>query len=69
MKDKKSFIVFSALSLGALVFYDWWAITQKKTTVSKAITTTAKKHLIIPFVWGFITGHLFWSQKYSGSEE
>lgn len=62
-KDNRLFIGLSVLALGAIVAYDWWAAARKKTTASKAITTASQKHLIIPFLWGFMTGHLFWSQK------
>ncbi len=46
--------------------YDLWASrnSKKRLTASKTITMTAQKHLIIPFLWGFITGHLFWSQRH-----
>lgn len=65
-KDNRIVIGVSVLSLVALVAYDWWAAEKNKTTVSKAVTTSAQRHLIIPFLWGFITGHLFWSQKKLG---
>lgn len=63
--DHRIFVGITVLVAVALVAYDWWATrdSSKRTTASKAITITAQNHLIIPFLWGFITGHLFWSQK------
>jgi uncharacterized membrane protein YbjE (DUF340 family) len=66
VKDNRFVIGISVLSLVALIAYDWWAAARAKSTASKLITTSAQKHLIIPFLWGFITGHLFWSQKKLG---
>lgn len=67
-KENRIFIGISVLALVGLVAYDWYAAQnpEKRTTASKAITTASQKHLIIPFLWGFITGHLFWSQKHLG---
>lgn len=66
--DNRIFVGVTVLAAIGLVAYDWWAAkdSTKRTTASKAITTTAQNHLIIPFLWGFITGHLFWSQKHLG---
>lgn len=65
-KDNRLLIGITVLSFVGLVAYDWWAARdpKKRSTASKTITTTAQKHLIIPFLWGFVTGHLFWSQKH-----
>jgi hypothetical protein len=65
MRDNRVFVATTVLAAVALVAYDWWAARDqsKRTTASKAITTAAQKHLIIPFLWGFVTGHLFWSQR------
>lgn len=62
-KDNRVVIGISVLSLIAIVAYDWYAADKEKSTLSKCVTTSAQKHLIIPFLWGFITGHLFWSQR------
>lgn len=69
LKDNRFVIGITVLALVALVAYDWWAAAKQRTTASKAITTSSKKHLIIPFLWGFITGHLFWSQKKLGDKQ
>lgn len=68
-KDNRVVIGISVLTLVAIVFYDWWAAAKGRTTVSKVITKSAQTHLIIPFLWGFMTGHLFWSQKHLGDEK
>ena len=65
------FIGLTVMSFVGLIAYDWWAVTDptKRTTASKAITKAGQKHLIIPFLWGFITGHLFWSQRHLGDKD
>ena len=65
-KDNRIFIGLTVLAFVGLIAWDWFASQnpKKRKTVSKAITTSSQKHLIIPFLWGFITGHLFWSQKH-----
>lgn len=70
-KDNRILIGVTVLSFVALIAYDWWAAKnpEKRSTASKLITTTSQKHLIIPFLWGFITGHLFWSQKHLGDSK
>lgn len=65
-KDNRVLIAVTVLAFVSLVAYDWWAArnSKKRTTASKYITVTSQRHLIIPFLCGFITGHLFWSQRH-----
>lgn len=35
----------------------------KGDTISEILIKTARKHPVISFAWGFLSGHLFWAQR------
>jgi len=47
-----------------IIAYDAWACADKKhrDTISKIVTVSSQKYLVIPFLCGFIAAHFFWSQ-------
>jgi hypothetical protein len=47
-----------------LVIYDAWACADKakRDTISKIVTKSSEKYLVIPFLLGLLMGHFFWSQ-------
>ena len=47
-----------------IVGYDAWACADKENrdTVSKMVTKSSQKYLLIPFIFGLLMGHFFWSQ-------
>lgn len=55
--------VFVTFLLG-LIVYDAWACQDRKNrkTLSEMMTAASEKYLIIPVIWGVITGHFFFSQ-------
>jgi len=48
----------------AMIGYDAWACADKENrdTISKIVTNSSRKYLIIPFLCGFLMAHFFWSQ-------
>lgn len=48
----------------AMIGYDAWACADRKhrDTISKIVTNSSRKYLIIPFLCGFLMAHFFWSQ-------
>jgi hypothetical protein len=47
-----------------LIGYDTWACMdkEKRDTISKIVTKSSQKYLLIPFLMGMMMGHFFWSQ-------
>jgi len=47
-----------------IIGYDAWACVDRKhrDTISKIVTKSSEKYLIIPFLLGLLMGHFFWSQ-------
>lgn len=47
-----------------LVGYDAWACQKRdeRETISGMITHSSQKYLLIPFIFGLLVGHFFWSQ-------
>lgn len=66
MKVKhKSSVMWSIMAvLLGLIGYDFWACqdTKNRDTVSHMITESSERYLIVPFIFGVIMGHFFWSQ-------
>lgn len=48
-----------------LSMYDIWALIfgGVDATISRIVLSYAKDYPIIPFAFGVVCGHLFWSQK------
>lgn len=48
----------------AVIGYDAWACEDRENrdTISHMVTESSKKYLIIPFIFGLLVGHFFWSQ-------
>lgn len=51
--------------VSAVLIYDIWATVRhgRESTVSAVILSWAKNYPIVPFVFGLVCGHLFWSQN------
>ena len=47
----------------AALAYDIYAIRAKKPTLSRIVTESSRKYLMIPFILGVLAGHFFWSQN------
>jgi hypothetical protein len=49
-----------------LIAYDAWACQDRKNrrTISQMMTRASEKYLIIPVIWGVLTGHFFFSQHH-----
>lgn len=47
---------------GALIAYDVWAAFTPGGTVSEVMLALAHRHPVIPFAFGMLCGHFFWSQ-------
>jgi hypothetical protein len=47
-----------------IIGYDAWACAHKDKhdTISKIVTKSSEKYLIIPFLCGMLIAHFFWSQ-------
>jgi p-aminobenzoyl-glutamate transporter AbgT len=47
-----------------IIVYDAWACKHKEThdTISKIVTKSSEKYLIIPVICGMLIAHFFWSQ-------
>lgn len=54
-----AFIFFMVV---AIAVFDVWVIAKKGTqaSISAYIIRASHKHPSIPFIFGFIAGHLFW---------
>lgn len=65
-KTLTMWVIFAAVLL--IFVYDAWAVMQKpkRSTVSKIVTLSSKKYLLIPFLLGLLMGHFFWSQHLNG---
>ena len=61
---KITVILLLTLVVG-LIFFDFWAVGQGgfEATISRVIYDTAREWPILPFLGGFLCGHLFWPQK------
>lgn len=56
------------LMLGAAATLIGWDVVvaankEKGDTISEILIKTARKHPVISFAWGVLSGHLFWPQK------
>ena len=63
-KDKSNVLwVFTTALLG-IIAYDAWACQDRdnRETLSEMLTKSSEKYLIIPVIWGVLTGHFFFSQ-------
>lgn len=63
--QNKTPIMWGMIALLLLIVgYDAWACQDKdnRDTVSKMITKSSQKYLLIPFLFGLLMGHFFWSQ-------
>ena len=66
----KSMTMWILLAIALVVLtYDAWACSHKKNTVSKIVTLSGKKYLLIPFLSGLLMGHFFWSQHLNALDE
>jgi hypothetical protein len=63
-KNKTGVMWFLIASLLVLIGYDAWACADKENrdTISKVVTKSSQKYLLIPFLCGLLMGHFFWSQ-------
>jgi len=61
--------LLSALLL--MIGYDAWACQDKehRDTISKIVTKSSQKYLLIPFLFGLIMGHFFWSQHLKDEDQ
>lgn len=44
-------------------FYVLYFPTVDGSTISEVLLTWARKHPIVPFLWGVLMGHLHWPQE------
>lgn len=64
-KDNKSMVMWILLVLTiGLIGYDAYLCTNREEndTISEVITNSSKRYLLIPFLFGLLMGHFFWSQ-------
>lgn len=66
-KNKTPVMWISMLIVLLVIAYDAYAVAHKDKydTVSKIITKSSEKYLLIPFIFGLLVGHFFWSQHFS----
>lgn len=59
-KTEVFIIAFTAMAL--IVDFCLYAFEGEKATISYTILTDSRKLLLIPLLFGILTGHFFWSQ-------
>jgi hypothetical protein len=65
--QNKTPIMWGVISILLLIVgYDAWACQdkEKRDTISKIVTKSSEKYLFIPFMFGLLMGHFFWSQHH-----
>ena len=64
-KAKRITIFFMVTATVIILGYDAFIVWQTNTDASISWTfwTYAKKYPVIPFAWGVLSGHLFWTQE------
>ena len=58
-------LIFIALLVAAIAIFDVWVILKKgkQESISAYIIRYSHKYPSIPFLLGFLCGHLFWSMN------
>jgi type III secretory pathway component EscT len=58
-------LLFIAVVIAAIAIFDVWVIAKKgkKESISAHIIRLSHQYPSIPFLVGFVAGHLFWSMK------
>lgn len=57
-------VIFIVVIIATIAVYDLWALsTGYEHTLSWTITTASHATLAIPFLFGFLAGHLFGGMK------
>jgi hypothetical protein len=62
---KKITTIFIAVSILIIAVFDLWVIQSygKQESISAYIIRWSHEYPSIPFLFGFLCGHLFWSMK------
>lgn len=71
-KDNKSMVVWILLAITlCLIGYDAYlcANREENDTISEVITNSSKRYLLVPFLFGLLMGHFFWSQHLKEDKE
>lgn len=58
-------VIFIAVIVLAIAIFDFWVIAKKgkQESISAYIIRWSKQYPSIPFLLGFVCGHLFWSMS------
>jgi hypothetical protein len=68
----KTGLMWGLIALLLIVIgYDAWACcdTKNRDTISKVVTKSSEKYLIIPLLFGLLAGHFWWSQHLRDKDE
>lgn len=70
-KNKTGIMWFMMLVVLVVIGYDAWACADRENrdTISSMVTESSKKYLIIPFIFGLLVGHFFWSQHLKNEDK
>lgn len=61
---KSNLLWFMLATIAGALAYDIYAVRVEKPTLSRIVTESSRKYLIIPFILGVLVGHFFWSQNF-----